>query len=175
LTFPLRVAVVILIIGALFKVMHWPYSQKLMFIGGIAIGVLYVLRFLYKKSKQRLDYIKLAIVLLWVLSYLVKAFHLYNIPYIIEICILVLFIWWLIEDGFNYFKRRKFKKRGLVKIVYYLLFGFASAGIIFGSLFKIQHWPYGSELFVLGTLTICALLIIDYFVIERAEASRESL
>jgi hypothetical protein len=37
LTFSLRIALIILIIGALFKIMHWPYANRLMLIGGVSI------------------------------------------------------------------------------------------------------------------------------------------
>lgn len=166
LILPLRLALVILIIGALFKVMYWPYSKELMFFGSISIGVMYLIRFLNKKPKLKLDYVKLALVMVWTLSYFIKVFHLYNIPYVIEICLTILFIWWFSEEGYSYFKNRKFKKRGLVKVSYYILVAIASVGILFGILFKIQHWPYGSLLFMLGTITLCLILIIDYLVIE---------
>ena len=72
LTLPLRVALVILLYGALFKVMHWPYANILMLIGGVSIGLLYTIRFLNKEDKSKLDYVKIAIVLIWVFSYICK-------------------------------------------------------------------------------------------------------
>ncbi|WP_299121296.1 hypothetical protein [uncultured Winogradskyella sp.] len=168
LTLPLRLALVILIIGALFKVMHWPYSKELMFFSGISIGLMYIIRFLNKKSKITLDYVKLGLVTLWVISYLINVFHLYSIPYVIEICLIVLFIWWFAEEGIFYFKNRKFKKKGLVKVIYYTLLLIGLTAFLFGLLFKIQHWPYGSLLFVLGTLMLCIILILDYLVIKKS-------
>ncbi len=147
--------------------MHWPYSRELMFLGSIAIGVIYLIRFFNKKPKLRLDYVKLALVIIWVFSYFINVFHLYNIPYVIEVCLIILFIWWYAEEGFTYFKNRKFKKKGLVRVMYYILLVIGLTTFLFGLLFKIQHWPYDSLLFVLGTLTLCLILVIDYFVIER--------
>jgi len=167
LTLPLRLALITLIIGALFKIMHWPYSKELMFLGGISIGVMYTIRFLKKTRRLRLDYIKLALVILWLISYLVNVFKLYTPPYVIEICIIILFIWWYAEEGFTYLKNRKFKKKGLVKILYYFLLITASTFFLFGILFKIQHWPYGSLLFTLGIVMMCIMLIVDYIVIEQ--------
>jgi len=168
LTLPLRIALITLIIGALFKIMHWPYSKELMFIGGISIGVLYIIRFFYTRPKSKIDFVKLAIVLLWVYSYLIKVFHLNNMPYVIEICLVVLLIWWFVEDGLLYFKSRKFKKKGMVKKVYYALVLLTIFLLLFGILFKLQHWPFGSELFILGILILSLILILDYYLIEKS-------
>ena len=165
-TFLLRIALILLIIGALFKIMHWPHSKELMFIGGISIAFLYTIRFLSKTDKSRLDFVKLGLVLLWSLGYLIKIFHLYNLPYLIEIITMVLFFWWIIEEGFYYFKRRKFKEKGWLKIIYFILVGFVALSLFAGTLFKIQHWPYGSLIFTIGIFLLCFILVFDYFVME---------
>jgi len=165
-TFLLRIALVLLIIGALFKIMHWPHYKELMFVGGISIALLYTIRFLSKTDKSRLDFVKLGLVLLWSLGYLIKVFHLYNLPYLIEIITMILFFWWIIEEGFYYFKRRKFKKKGWLKIIYFILVGFVALSLFAGALFKIQHWPYGSFIFTIGIFLFCFILVFDYFVME---------
>lgn len=171
LTFPLRIGLIILIFGALFKVMHWPYATQLMLIGGVTIGILYTIRFLYKKEKSKLDYVKLALILLWVFSYLIKAFHLFYLPYIFEILLLVLFIYWFIVEGVYYLKNRKFKKNKFLRIVYYILIGITMLSLFFGITFKIQHWPYGALLFTLGVLMLSMLLIFDYFLVDRRKST----
>lgn len=167
LTLPLRLAIIVLIIGALFKVMHWSYAEQLMAIGSCAIMVLYTIRFFYKNEKVRLDYIKLILVVLWVFSYCNQALHLFNLPYYFEIAVLVLFVWWLIEEGVSYFSHRKLKENKGIKLCYYLLIILTICCLVFGTLFKIQHWPYGALLFTFGTLFLCITLIIDYFVVVR--------
>ena len=146
--------------------MYWPYSKELMFIGCISTGVLYTIRFIYKKSKNTLDYIKLILVLLWLFRYFVQSFHLYKIPFLLEICIIILFLWWFAEEGFFYFKNKKFKKKGIFKYVYYLTCWLTALTLFFGILFKIQHWPYGSLMFTLGVLLLCVVLLLDYFKVE---------
>ena len=167
LTFPLRIALIILIFGALFKLMHWPYAQQLMLIASVSISLLYTIRFFNKTQKQKLDYIKLALVLVWVFSYLNEVFHLFYFPYILEVCLFFLFAWWCIADGFSYFKNRKFKKNKVTKVIYTTLKVVTIVFLVFGMLFKIQHWAYGSELFVLGVLLLCSVLILDYFIVEQ--------
>lgn len=108
LTFPLRLSIIIVIFGALFKVMHWPYATHLMLIGTVSLGLLYSVRFINKKHKSKLDYVKLFMILLWVFQYLVSAFHIVYIPYIFKILLLILFVYWFIVEGIYYFKNRKF-------------------------------------------------------------------
>lgn len=167
LTFPLRLALVILIFGALFKIMHWPYAYNLMLFGGVSIGLLYTIRFFYKSEKSKLDYIKLAMILIWVFSYLAKVFHLFIIPYVFEILFLILFIYWFFIEGTTYFKNRNYRKNKFIKAIYYFLIVLTILTMFLGITFKIQHWPYGSLLFSLGVLQLNILLIFDYFLIDR--------
>ena len=44
----------------------------------------------------------------------------------------------------------KSNKRKLIPGIVIFLFGLI--GIIIGALFKIQHWPYGSEILTIGNL-----------------------
>ena len=167
LTFPLRIAIIILIFGALFKIIHCPYANILMVIGGLSIGLLYSVRFFFKKGKSKLDYIKLTMIVLWVFSYLIKSFYFNFYSYIIDILLIVLFIYWFIVEGIYYFKNRKFKKNKFLKMIYYLLIGLTIFILFFGITFKIQHWPYGALLFTIGILQLNIILIFDYFIIDR--------
>lgn len=169
LTFPLRIALIVLIFGVLFKVMHWSYASQLLLIGSVSIGLLYTIRFFYKREKSKLDYVKLALILLWVFNYLIKVFHLFYVPYIFEILLLILIIYWFIVEGMSYFINRKFKKNRFLKVVYYILIGLTMFAQFLGIIFKIQHWPYGSLLFIIGILMLNILLIFDYFLVDRKE------
>ncbi|WP_204344507.1 GldL-related protein [Psychroserpens algicola] len=168
LTLPLRLAVIILIYGALFKVMHWPYANPLMGFGSISILLLYLIRFFYKKEKVILDYVKLVIVLLWVFKYIIGVFHIMSLPYIFEILLLVLCIWWLIEEGLDFISNRKLKGHLFLKSLYYLFFGLTTCLLVVGIIFKIQHWPYGNIMFTLGVLLLSGLLLLDYFIVKRS-------
>lgn len=172
LTFPLRISIIVLIFGALFKVMHWPYAKVLMLIGSVVIGLLYAIRFVNKKTKTKLDNVKLAIILIWVFNYLVTAFHLFYVSYVFEILLLMLFIYWFTVEGIFYFKNRKFKKNKFIKAIYYLLIALAICTLFFGIIFKIQHWPYGALLLTLGVLTLNILLVFDYFIIDRRNSTQ---
>ncbi|MBU2926751.1 GldL-related protein [Winogradskyella psychrotolerans] len=167
LTFPLRLAIIILIFGALFKIMHWPFSYSLMLIGGSSVGLLYTIRFVYKKEKSILDYAKLAMILIWVFNYLANVFQIFYVPYIFEILLFVLFIYWFYVEGISYFKNRTFRKHKFLKAVYYILIVLTIFTLVFGILFKIQHWPYGPLLFTFGVLLLSIFLIFDYIIVDR--------
>jgi hypothetical protein len=147
--------------------MHWPYANILMLFGGVLISLLYTIRFIFKKKKVILDHVKLVMILLWMISYLNSAYHAFNIPYVFEIVLLILFIYWFIFEGMYYFKYRKYKKNAFFKAFYFLLISMTIFALFFGILFKIQHWPYGALLFTSGILLMSILLIYDYFLIDR--------
>ena len=55
-------------------------------------------------------------------------------------------------------------KRTATNIVY----GFGAAIVILGALFKIQHWPFGSEILTLGM--VVEALVFGYSALERQQA-----
>jgi len=162
----LRFCLSILILGALFKVMHWPYANQLMLPAVSGILIFYTIRFLLKETKERLDYVKLLLVLTWSLHYLITVFHLFYLPEFVVYIPLILFGWWFIEEGINYFKNSRFKVGSAGKIMFTTFVLMSIGFIIIGALFKIQHWPYGALIFSLGMLLLSFLVIIDYFVRE---------
>ncbi len=49
-----------------------------------------------------------------------------------------------------------------------MVYGFGAAIVILGALFKIQHWPYGSEILTLGM--VVEALVFGYSALERQQA-----
>ncbi len=49
-----------------------------------------------------------------------------------------------------------------------MVYGFGAAIVILGALFKIQHWPFGSEILTLGM--IVEALVFGYSALERQQA-----
>ena len=56
----LKGVIAIIIIGALFKIMHWEYNSLILITGFIGIILTYFFSFINKPIKKRLDYLKLA-------------------------------------------------------------------------------------------------------------------
>ncbi len=113
-----------------------------------------------------MDYIKLAMVILWCLIYGIRVFHLYSPPIVFNIILALLFGWWFINQGTDYITIRKLKTNKTVQFMYYLVVVFSIACVFLGAIFKIQHWPYSNILMTLGIISTSILIIIDYFVRE---------
>jgi hypothetical protein len=60
-------AFALIILGFLFKVMHWPFSGPLLIIGMLIIPVIYLIHYYHKPEKEALDLLKL----IWVLSFFI--------------------------------------------------------------------------------------------------------
>lgn len=163
LNLPLRICVSILLLGGLFKIMHWPNSSNLLLIAICSIMVLYPIRFFLKKEKETMDYIKLGIILLWCLSNFTRVIHVYQFPVLLNIALLLLFGWWFINEGTAYFTNQNLKLNGIYKTVYVAVTVIIFGCILFGCLFKIQHWPYGNLLFTVGIFLASIFVIVDHF------------
>lgn len=59
----IQIGIGFLMIGAIFKIMHWPGASIILLVSMFTIAITYLVRFIYKKNKIRLDVLKL----LWVL------------------------------------------------------------------------------------------------------------
>jgi hypothetical protein len=60
-------AFAVIILGTLFKIMHWPFAAPLLIIGMLIIPVIYLIHYYYKPEKEVLDLLKL----IWVLSFFI--------------------------------------------------------------------------------------------------------
>ncbi len=167
LTLPLRLALSAAIFGILFKFQHWPYGNEIVLITSSIIAILYSIRFVLKKEKVVLDYIKLALILCWAFNYINSTFHFINVNTIFNYILLILFGFWFINEGTTYFsKNRKLKDIKDLKTGYYVAWIITIIPLMFGILFKIMHWPYGALLSTLGFLFLSIMILVDYFVTE---------
>ncbi len=69
------------LIGMVFKITHWGYSDILMTIGLIGVLVFYAMSFIQKPFKNRLDYLKMTWVIVAILYKLLLFFHLISRDY----------------------------------------------------------------------------------------------
>lgn len=159
----LRICISILLLGALFKIMHWPNANQLLVISITCILILYPIRFLFKQQKVFMDYVKLILVVTWCLNYLTKVLHIYQFPLFFNIILILAFIWWFINEGTAYITFNNITLNGISKSLYFTVIGFTFGFIFLGVVFKIQHWPFSNQLFVTGIFSAAVLLIVDYF------------
>ncbi len=174
LKLPLRVSLAILLLGILAKMFEWPYAKDVILYSFSIIGILYVIRFFYKKQKQFIDYTKLVLVSFWsiygVLTILDFSYTLFFL-----IIIAITFIMWFIMEGTAYFldEDRKTKNTSY-QILWNFALVFGTLGIISGSLLRILHWEYSIHLLSLGITVVAAYILKDVFVPENSSGDHHS-
>jgi len=68
----------IAIIGNLFKLQHWPYSNVILVLGLLGIPIIYAIRFIKKQNKNALDLLKF----IWVtVLFIGELFRIQHLPY----------------------------------------------------------------------------------------------
>ena len=102
-----RIAIALIFIGAIFRIMHYSYSNPVLIAGFIMVILLYFLSFLKKPVKKRLDYYKLAWVIIGYSSSVLIYLHIISD----EVKILSTAIMWLAI--IDYLKTNQRSKRNV--------------------------------------------------------------
>lgn len=165
---PLRISIAVLIVGVMFKIMHWPFGAWIIVFGFSLIAVLYPFRFMNKKSKVLLDYARLLFVICWAVYGIFAALHL---PYkiIFDVLRSISFVFWIIMEGINYFSKVKEKKSGTINIISYIIIAISAALVLVGALFKIMHWPGAGPMLVVGLSLVVIWFLLDFFKIGKSK------
>ncbi|RYZ52874.1 MAG: hypothetical protein EOP49_08565 [Sphingobacteriales bacterium] len=79
------------IIGALFRLQHWPGGAILPFCGGLLIIVLYLIHFISKRDRKILDWLKLAYTVSAFVSFLAAVRQMVSSPVILLVHGVILF------------------------------------------------------------------------------------
>lgn len=167
LTMPLRLSLVILLLGMLMKILEWPFASQIMLISFAIIGTLYFIRFFKKPSRLFLDYVKMVLVFFWTTN---GVFRIMDFPYtiIFQVIIGASFITWFILEGTAYFLD---DDKGIKNSIRQLIWNFVMVGgtlaIIAGSLLKILNWEYATHLLVLGIVIVTGYILKDAFTTDR--------
>ncbi len=154
LTSPIRISIAVLIIGILFKIMHWPYGNIIITVAFSSISILYIFRFLNKTNKKWLDYAKL----LLVVSFSIRGiFVILHLPFkdVLNIVALIAVIGWLALGGYKDYYGSK------TKSLWQNMVGIGAVVIFVGALFKIMHWPGASIMLVFGLCLVALYYLIS--------------
>ncbi|MDJ1471807.1 GldL-related protein [Xanthocytophaga flava] len=100
----IRISIGIIIIGVLFKIMHWPGYKEILLISLSVIPVLYFIWLIRKPEKSQLDLIKVVWV---VVTYLGAILTLLHQLYGHELLQLSYFLFWIMFFDFIYVTYRK--------------------------------------------------------------------
>ncbi len=168
----LRISIALALLGILFKIMHWPFPGVLLFVGVTGIVIFYSIQFFQKQPKTLLDYSKLALLISFLIYYLLQVLHLpysYIFRIATQIALVVFIILYIrhvlflrgsMDDGLS----NETKKSSIKKKLSYLLYGIAAIGIILGAQFKILHWEFGfltgDILLIIGLVAATAAVLI---------------
>lgn len=166
---PLRISIVILLLGMLAKILQWPYAMGITFIGFLAIGVLYAIRFWNKGQKQYVDYVKLILVLFWTTNGLLRIL---DFPYTLffQIVTAIAFIIWFVMEGTAYFLNEDRRvKNSISQILWNCAMVIGTLAVISGSLLKILEWAFAIPLLVFGLVLIVAYILKDVFSIGKIQ------
>jgi len=152
---PLRISISVLIAGLLFKIQHWPGANIIIVSSFSAIGILYLVRFIYKPQKKPIDYIKVILVLSWSINGVVTVLHL---PYhvIFKLVTPATFLIWVFLEGLSYFNEEKNMTQSKRQYILNGLYSVAVVLTMFGIIFKIMHWP-GAVPVLIGGVGLAAL------------------
>jgi len=155
----LYITLSVFLIGILFKIQSWPFATELLLLAYGSFFLVSVGYFLSDPEKDIADYTTLTMAVCFSVGGILSILHL---PYKEYIYLLfwIAFLLWLILKGITFLKKPN-KKLTTLNIVKYFMFGFSIILIIVGSVFKIQSWPYASELLTIGLLTAAVAFIIN--------------
>lgn len=164
LTMPLRVALGTVLIGLVFMLQHWPMAMTLLIIGAAAIVLLYPVRYAAKSEKSFLDHVKLGLVILWPTSVVFQQLHW---PYakVIGLVASAFGLVWITQAGIAEFwtdERRSTPSRWSVT-----LFALGLVLVTAGTLFRIQHWPFGTILLIAGLGCCGAWAVVEFLLPKK--------
>lgn len=156
-----RISIAILIIGTLFRIMHWPFGMQMSAIALILIAISSVLFYSSRLEKSFVDELAVVLVPFLCVFMLLRLLHL---PYQLEIkiallAIAVLYIFfkgiqWHLGDqsqgktGINW--ERNSYILGIILIA-------------IGLFFKYQYWPYAKEFLLSGMGVMVLYYVVPLF------------
>jgi len=156
-----KILIVILVVGMLFKIQHWPYANLILVIAFSTLALSYPFRFIKKQEKKFLDYTKLILVVFWSISGIFIILHL---PYkiIFQLITSAAFLIWFFMEGMQYFsgsETGKNQKQAISRFVWGLSALITIAGIAFKIMLAVccytfnnwsRNWRYMAFNFLKG-------------------------
>lgn len=174
LTIPIRITLLFILIGVLFKVLHWYplVADSIIFISFTVISILYAIRFSKKQTKGSIAYIKMVLVLFWSLNGIFTILHL---PYgeVFQVVSLIAFLFWAAMEGTSYFINKEAQKNNSYYLLWNSIMIIGAFSIVMGALFNFLNWNYAAHLLVLGISSVTLYILRDVFVGKQEQESLE--
>lgn len=162
LSIPLALSLLLLLIGYVSRVQHWPFGVEMERTGFVLIALFYAIRYLRKNTVRYKDTLKFVLVISWCGLSLLASFKLQHISFLIY-SIMAIGFFWLILEMKDIFKHG-FKRSNMILVVGALL-------LALEALFRIQHWPLSSIIHLISLL----ILVLGFFTDNVFRSKRKSL
>ncbi|SIR28150.1 hypothetical protein [Maribacter ulvicola] len=160
---PIRAAIATLLIGMAMQILHWAYSEGIIFISFAAILVLYAFRFLKKKEKKIVDLIKMALVLFWTTNGILTILD-FTHTLFFQIGTAFTFIIWFAMEGTSYFMSKDGSlNNSMTEIIWNFVMSIGVITLICGGLMHLLSWDYSIPVLTLGLTIITSYILKDIF------------
>jgi asparagine N-glycosylation enzyme membrane subunit Stt3 len=155
LSLPIAIALMLLLVGTYFRIMHWPYGLEINLASLFSISILYGIRYTAKSRKTHKDTLKLLMVVTYVIITYLAILKFTNLLYL-NYASLIFGAGWFILEIIDIIKPKEVKEKlnpvlwiGIILIILHVLF-------------KIMHWPFAGPIYILGILLSSLGFLIDY-------------
>lgn len=145
--------IALVILGALFKIQHWPWSVEMHVAAWPLILVAMVWRPLSGQPLVHREAARDLFTFGTVSGIVMRTLHLPGKGFALTVAVIggVAWLW---------FDRSRFWPSAGERSAQPWLFYLAMATVLLGTLFRIQHWPYGTAL-LLGGLALCVIWFVS--------------
>jgi hypothetical protein len=160
----LAIALCVLVIGSVFRILHWHFSFELKLTSFIGIGVIYAIRYGLKQSKNIKDLAKVTMVLSWVFFSVFAMYKMNNLVFFLIILAVSGSTWLAIEVWDINLKKPKSERANVPQLM----------GMLFSIIcyiFRIQHWPFAGPMFLISLIGLILLAI--GFVVDTLELQKK--
>ncbi|MEZ4936451.1 MAG: hypothetical protein R2799_02550, partial [Crocinitomicaceae bacterium] len=148
-----------IVMGGLFRVMHWPHGNRIMAASLACFTVIYLIRFFRRKKKPFLLYLNIATLVVATVNGIMVIYYMKE-HILFKYLSIGFGTFWLVLEGLEYYNNQKLKGKFSIFILFKNnVFTLAMIVTGLGVLFKIMHWPGGGVMLLagMGTGAILAL------------------
>lgn len=159
---PLFLCGATIILGALFRIQHWPGAFQLLLIGFLGLLVFSILNTIIKGNFKSSVMITGLFLPLFALNGLMRILNV-SLSYWGTLALLGLGLAWVIFFIIRLLQQAKSRSELIMSVVYII----SVLLIIIGSLFKIMHYPKASALLISGLFIGGISLVYDSFQMKK--------
>ncbi|MDF4203340.1 hypothetical protein PXD56_10260 [Maribacter sp. SA7] len=160
---PIRAAIATLLIGMVMRILHYPFSEGIIFISFAAILILYTVRFSKKEEKKSVDLIKMALVLFWTTNGILTILD-FTHTLFFQIGTAFTFIAWFAMEGTSYFMSKDGDvNNSMTEIIWNFVMVIGVITLICGGLMHLLTWNYSIPVLTLGLTIVTSYILKDIF------------